>query len=132
MAILQTREVSALTAFQISKFSSVLEKIAPMYATANERTGNYLNHPDFGLLYSMCHLCDNTELFTTLYGTRIFFLVINSDSQIKFESIGRQEARLLVEKRLCDLRRLDQYLEYEKLIVMYQQTFLGNRYPQAE
>ncbi len=34
---------------------------------------NYLNHPNFGLLFRVCLIDVNRELFTTLYAQRLFF-----------------------------------------------------------
>ena len=109
--------------FQISKASSILEKISPTPKATDESAENYLTHPTLGLLYSVCQLEDNVEVFTTLYAKRLFFLVTTYTDCLKFESIGRQEARLLVEKRLYYLRSLAQTQEYDKLMVMYRQTF---------
>jgi hypothetical protein len=35
----------------------------------------YLNHPTFGLLFRVCLVEENQELFTTLYAQRLFFMV---------------------------------------------------------
>lgn len=83
----------------------------------------YLNHPTFGLLYRVCLLEDNQELFTTLYAQRLFFLVTTGTTEIKFEPIGRSEARLMVENRLRMLRRTGQSQEYDLLNIIHQQTF---------
>lgn len=84
---------------------------------------NYLNHPTFGLLYRICVLEDNQELFTTLYAQRLFFLVTTEAAGVKFEPMGRSEARLLVENRLRLLRRIGQYEEYDQLQKILQRTF---------
>jgi PII interaction protein X len=86
-------------------------------------TENYLNHPTFGLLYRICVLDDNQELFTTLYAQRLFFLVTTEATGVKFEPIGRSEARLLLENRLRLLRRTRQYQEYDQLQKILQRTF---------
>jgi PII interaction protein X len=112
-----------LTIFQISKLSQSAEKNGSPHKALDERPENYLTHPTLGLLYSVCPASDNVELFTTLYAKRIFFLVTSDAEHLNLESIGRQEARLFVERRLYDLRRLGQSQEYDKLMVMYQQTF---------
>jgi PII interaction protein X len=83
----------------------------------------YLNHPTFGLLYRVCLLEDNLELFTTLYAQRLFFLVNTTPTGIKFEPIGRNDARLMVENRMRMLRRSSQLQEYDKLQVIHKQTF---------
>jgi PII interaction protein X len=110
-----------LSVFQINKFSQSSEKINPHHGDENPE--NYLTHPTLGLLYSVCQLEDNVELFTTIYAKRLFFLVTGYATHLKFESINRQEARLIVEKHLCHLGKLAQSQEYDKLMAMYQQTF---------
>ncbi|NEP20223.1 MAG: DUF3539 family protein [Leptolyngbya sp. SIO4C1] len=84
----------------------------------------YLNHPNFGLLFRICLVEDNKELFATLYAQRLFFLV-NTDGKtgLAFDPIGRGEARQLLESRLRILRRAGQYSEYDRLQKTYQQTF---------
>ena len=86
-------------------------------------TENYLNHPTFGLLSRVCIL-EQQELFTTLYAQRLFFLVsYQSPGGMKFESVSRSQARLLIETRLRLLRRSGQYQEYEQLQKILQNTF---------
>lgn len=84
---------------------------------------NYLSHPTLGLLFRICLIEDNKELFATLYAQRLFFLVITETTGIRFEPIGRTDARLLVEGRLRDLRRTGQSQEYSQLQVIHKQTF---------
>ena len=86
-------------------------------------TETYLNHPTFGLLYRVCVLEENKELYTTLYAQRLFFLVITSPSGLTCEPISRSDSRLLVENRLRMLRRAGQTEEYDKLILIHQRTF---------
>lgn len=86
-------------------------------------TENYLNHPTFGLLYRICLIEEHQELFTTLYAQRLFFLVTTGPSGVKFEPIGRSEARLLLENRLRLLRRSGQYQDYDRLQKILQNTF---------
>lgn len=86
-------------------------------------TETYLNHPTFGLLYRVCVVEDSQEIFTTLYAQRLFFLVQNTPTGLKFEPIGRSDARLMVESRLRWLRRMGQTQEHEKLQKIHQQTF---------
>lgn len=112
-----------MTVFQISNVSQSPGKFGYAYVDAHESTENYLNHPTLGLLYSVCQLEENRQLFTTIYAKRLFFLVTTSTTRVKFESIGRNDARLLVENCLCQLRRLGQFQDYNKLQAMYQQTF---------
>jgi PII interaction protein X len=83
----------------------------------------YLNHPTFGLLYRVCLLDENQEIFTTLYAQRLFFLVTTNPEGTSFEIISRSDARLLVENRLRILRRSESSQEYKQLYDIYQQTF---------
>ncbi len=86
-------------------------------------TETYLNHPTFGLLFRICLIEENQELFTTLYAQRLFFLVKLSSDELSFESVSRSDARLLVETRLRQLRRAESSLEYNQLHTIYQRTF---------
>jgi PII interaction protein X len=86
-------------------------------------TENYLNHPTFGLLFRICLLEDHQELFTTLYAQRLFFLVTNDTTGMKFEPVGRNDARLMLENRLRVLRRSGQSQEYDRLQKILQNTF---------
>lgn len=86
-------------------------------------TENYLNHPTFGLLFRICLLEDHQELFTTLYAQRLFFLVTNDTTGMKFEPVGRNDARLMLENRLRVLRRSGQSQEYDQLQKILQNTF---------
>jgi PII interaction protein X len=83
----------------------------------------YLNHPTFGLLYRVCLLDDNQELFTTLYAQRLFFVVKVDTDKVSFEPIGRSDARLLVETRLRSLRRIGTSEEFTVLNDIYKRTF---------
>jgi PII interaction protein X len=83
----------------------------------------YLNHPTFGLLYRVCPVEESQELFATLYAQRLFFLVVNGANGIQFDPVGRTDARMLVESRLRNLRRLGQTKEYEQLQIIHRQTF---------
>lgn len=83
----------------------------------------YLNHPTFGLLYRVCVIEETQELFATLYAQRLFFLVINAGNGIRFEPIGRSDARILVESRLRLLRRMGNPKELEQLQIIHKQTF---------
>jgi len=83
----------------------------------------YLDHPTFGLLYRVCIIEGNQELFTTLYAQRLFFLVTTGTRDFKFESISRSEARLMLENRLRLLRRTGQSQEYDDLQKTMQRTF---------
>jgi PII interaction protein X len=83
----------------------------------------YLNHPTFGLLYSVCTTEDNRELFTTLYAQRLFFLVTTGVQGLEFEPTSRNEARILVENRLRFLRRSSRLKEYDQLQIIHKRTF---------
>lgn len=84
----------------------------------------YLNHPNFGLLYRVCNLNENRELFTTLYAQRLFFLVTINTQAINFEPVTRSQARLLVDRRIRELRTEGgEQQEYEKLQAIYKNTF---------
>ena len=83
----------------------------------------YLNHPTFGLLFSLCLIEQNRTLFTTLYAQRLFFIVSSTQAGLEFESINRNEAKLIVENRLRTLRRSGILSEYDHLKVIHKQTF---------
>ena len=84
---------------------------------------NYLNHPSFGLLFRVCLIDANRELFTTLYAQRLFFLVANGKERLEFEPVTRSDARILVENRMRSLRRTGQNQDYDHLTMIYKQTF---------
>ena len=86
-------------------------------------TETYLNHPTFGLLFRICLVEESQELFATLYAQRLFFMVHSGPNGLKFEPIGRPDARILVENRLRLLRRAGQAKEQEQLQAIYKQTF---------
>ncbi len=86
-------------------------------------TENYLSHPNLGLLFRVCLIDENRELFATLYAQRLFFLVTTGAAGVRFEPIGRMDSRLLVENRMRELRRLGQAQEYSQLQVIHKQTF---------
>ena len=86
-------------------------------------TETYLNHPTFGLLFRVCIVEENQELFTTLYAQRLFFLVTTSPDGFTFEPISRSDARLLVESRLRQLRRTGSLDDIEQLQLIHKQTF---------
>lgn len=66
---------------------------------------------------------ENQDLFTTLYAQRLFFLVTTELKVLKFQSIGRTEARMVLENRLRTLRRSGNSHEYELLQNVFQSTF---------
>lgn len=86
---------------------------------------NYLNHPTFGLLYLICVVEENQELFTTLYAQRIFFIVTNNSSGLSFQPVTRAEARLTIDTRIRLLRRNGQLQECQELQAMMQKNFPG-------
>ncbi len=83
----------------------------------------YLNHPTFGLLFSLCVIEEERALFTTLYAQRLFFLVTTSAEGLEFEPMGRNEARIIVENRLRALRRAGDLKIYNQLQAIHKQTF---------
>lgn len=83
----------------------------------------YLNHPTFGLLFRVCQVEEEGELFTTLYAQRLFFMVKTDQGRLTFETISRSDARLLLENRLRKLRRSNLTDEYEELYQIHQKTF---------
>ena len=91
----------------------------------NDRSNEvYLNHPTFGLLYRICLLQDNQELFTTLYAQRLFFTVTTSSDAFSFEPISRTDARMLVESMLRRLLLDRETEKHRQLQAIYQRTFL--------
>lgn len=109
--------------FNKNKFNALLDEMSPPGANVNEATENYLNHPTFGLLYGVCPLQDNQELFTTIYAMRLFFVITINRTEIIVEPVGRADARLLVENYLRQLRGFGKSQEYEKILSKYQQIF---------
>lgn len=89
----------------------------------SENSETYLNHPTWGLLFRVCLVEENQELFTTLYAQRLFFVVITDPKGLKFQPIGRSEARLMLENRLRTLRRMGHSQEYDQLQSVLQRTF---------
>lgn len=89
----------------------------------NQTNETYLNHPTFGLLYRICLLSEDRELYTTLYAQRLFFIVRLETNRLSFNSLSRSEARLLVENRLRTLRATGLITEYQELENIYQRTF---------
>jgi PII interaction protein X len=84
---------------------------------------NYLDHPTFGLLFKVCIVEENRELFSTLYAQRLFFVVTSSSNEMNFEPIGRSDAKSLVESRMRMLRRTRLYKEYDQLQEVHKRTF---------
>ena len=90
----------------------------------NQSNEVYLNHPTFGLLYRICLLKDNQELFTTLYAQRLFFTVTASSDSFSFEPISRTDARMLVESLMRRLLLDREAEKHRQLQAIYQRTFL--------
>jgi len=91
----------------------------------NDRSNEvYLNHPTFGLLYRICLLKNNQELFTTLYAQRLFFTVTTASDSFSFEPISRTDARMLVESLLRRLLLDREAKKHQQLQAIYQRTFL--------
>jgi PII interaction protein X len=83
----------------------------------------YLNHPTFGLLFSICSFEKERALFTTLYAQRLFFIVTQNQDGLKFEPITRNEARIITETALRTLRREGGQTDYDRLQAIHRQTF---------
>jgi PII interaction protein X len=92
----------------------MLDPILPDAAKVQMNPETYLNHPTFGLLFRVCLIEENRELF---------FVVTTQTDGTRFEPIGRADARILVESRLRELRRSGQHQEYTQLQVTHKQTF---------
>ncbi|AUC59654.1 PII interaction protein PipX [Cyanobacterium sp. HL-69] len=86
-------------------------------------TETYINHPTFGLLYRLCLIEKQEELFTTLYAQRLFFRVKVEQRETFFEPLTRSEARLLMESKLRGLRSNGDWNAYKQLNEIYQRTF---------
>ncbi len=83
----------------------------------------YLNHPTFGLLYKLCNIENNQELFTTLYAQRLFFKVTINKQNTSFESLTRSDARLLLERQLRQIRQNGDWEAHKVLNEIYKRTF---------
>ncbi|WP_330203880.1 transcriptional coactivator PipX [Cyanobacterium sp. Dongsha4] len=83
----------------------------------------YINHPNFGLLYRLCVIDKNEELFTTLYAQRLFFKVVIQSQSPLFEPLSRTEARILMENKLRRLRGNGEWQTYQEVNQLYQNTF---------
>lgn len=86
-------------------------------------TETYINHPHFGLLYRLCVVSKDEELFTTLYAQRLFFKVIIQPQSTVFEPLSRTEARILMENKLRNLRGNGDWQTYQEVNRLYQNTF---------
>lgn len=86
-------------------------------------TETYLNHPTFGLLFSLSMIDDQSSLYTTLYAHRLFFVVTVSQTGLEFASVTRNEARIVLENRLRFLRRSGLQQDFKELQRVHHQTF---------
>ncbi len=86
---------------------------------------NYLNHPTFGLLSRVCVVDENRSLFTTLYAQRLFFVITTGVTGVQFDPVTRADAKLLVENRLRNLRRVGSSVDEQDLLqTIYKRTFV--------
>ncbi|AGY59367.1 PII-interacting protein PipX family protein [Gloeobacter kilaueensis] len=86
----------------------------------------YLQHPNFGLLFLVCSLGPRKGLFATLYAQRMLFVVTEAEGNaLQFESLSRGQARHLIDERLRAYRRGALELDHETIDRMksfYQQV----------
>ena len=75
------------------------------------------------MLFSICQLEENQELYTTLYAQRLFFVVQQNKNGMVFEPVTRMDARMKVEQRLRKVRRLGPSAELNALQDLYKRTF---------
>lgn len=83
----------------------------------------YLSHPVFGLLVNLCIIDSQSALYTSLYAKRLFFLVAATDEGLQIDSINRDDARVILEKRLSVLRKSEFHQDHEQLKAIYKSTF---------
>jgi PII interaction protein X len=103
----------------------VASKIQNLKSKIPVTSENYLNHPTFGLLYRICIVEENQEIFTTLYAQRMFFLVTSASTGYSFQPVTRSDARLTIDNRIRLLRRNGQTTESIALQTLTQQNFPG-------
>lgn len=84
---------------------------------------NYLNHPNFGLLYRICILDNNQEIYATLYAQRMFFQVTTQQQPNKFEAVSRTDVKNLLDNRLRSYRRDGDSSSYNQLQSVYKTMF---------
>lgn len=87
----------------------------------------YLSHPVFGLLVNLCIIDSQSALYTSLYARRLFFLVSAINEGLQIDSINRDAARIILEKRISVLRNSGFNQDYEQLKAIYKCTFSGCR-----
>jgi PII interaction protein X len=83
----------------------------------------YLNHPNFGLLYRICILDSDQQLYATLYAQRMFFQVTTRNLMTQFEVVSRNEVRTLLDVRLRSYRRDGDSAGYSQLQTVYKTMF---------
>ena len=111
---------------QKGKFASLLEEISRRCVDVNQSVEKYITHPTFGLLYSVCLLEHDLELFIPLYGMRLFFLsATNPTAGSELQPISGKVACQMMEKHLSHLLHIGKYQEHEKVHAKYQQIFVG-------
>lgn len=84
---------------------------------------NYLTHPTFGMLFRLCLLDNQKELFATLYAQRLFFIVSSETGVLRFEPLTRSDARTMIESRIRLLRRESNLDAFRELQTTYQTLF---------
>ena len=89
----------------------------------NQRNETYLNHPSFGMLYRICAVKENQDIFTTLYAQRLFFVVTTNKNNFTFEPVSRAEARTMVETWMRTLRNQGDYSQAQEIQSIHKRTF---------
>lgn len=83
----------------------------------------YLSHAVFGLLANLCILDSQSALYTSLYAKRLFFLVAVTAEGLQIDTINREDAKMILEKRLAVLRKSEFRQDYQQLQAIYKSTF---------
>ena len=83
----------------------------------------YLNHPTFGMLYRVCPVAANEEIYATLYAQRMFFRVTSQPQGTSFEAMPFSDVRHHAEQNLLRLRR-NQSPELPLWKKLFDQTFI--------
>ncbi len=83
----------------------------------------YLNHPNLGLLYHVCSVDGDRQLYATLYAQRIFFQVTLCNLVTQFEVVSRKEVRILLDGRLRTYRREGDMAGFNQLQAIYKTMF---------
>ena len=61
----------------------------------------YLNHPTFGMLYRVCPVAANEEIYATLYAQRMFFRVTSQPQGTSFEAMPFPMRAITLSKTCC-------------------------------